>query len=55
MTRKSEAGKRREYGKAQEGHGGAVVRARLLHLVSLEVFVIATLIDSSLGGPVQEA
>ena len=52
MSRKSKAGKRREYGKAQEGHEGAVVRVRLLYLVSLEVFVIATLIDPSLGGPV---
>ena len=54
-TKISDAGKRRKYCKMQESHGGAVERARLLCLISFGVFVIAILIDLSLGRPVQVA
>ena len=42
-VRKLEVEKRREYRKAREGYGGAVVRARLFCLFSFEIYVIATL------------
>ena len=47
----------REAEGVSQGAGGlrAVVRARLLCLVSFEFFFMATLFDPSLGGPIQVA